>query len=143
MPLIKHRKSKTKEYYSWQQLKKRCLNSETKQYPDYGGRGITVCDEWRNSFENFFRDMGECPIGYSIDRINNNLGYFKENCRWADSKTQNRNKRDTLLVTYNNVTKPLIEFCEELNISYNMAFKRIVKRGWDVDKALTTKTKRP
>ena len=94
----------TSEYRSWHHLIERCTNSNTKNYKDYGGRGITVCDEWLNSFENFISDMGLKPNkSYSIDRINNDLGYYKDNCRWASRIEQlnntSRNKKVTNIVT--------------------------------------------
>jgi hypothetical protein len=89
-----HGMTATKEFYAWSDIKKRCLNENCKAYVNYGGRGITVCDEWINSFETFFNDMGYAPSkSHSIDRINNNDGYYKENCRWTDIKTQANNKR--------------------------------------------------
>lgn len=88
----------TKEYICWQRMKARCYNHMEKNYKYYGARGITVCARWLHSFENFYADMGTRPDGHSIDRINNNLGYFPENCRWATAKQQANNQRkpDTL-----------------------------------------------
>ena len=80
-------------YSSWKAMKNRCLNPKNKKFPDYGGRGIKICERWLNSFENFLADMGERPAKMTLDRINNNLGYEKANCRWADFKTQNNNQR--------------------------------------------------
>ena len=94
-----HKKCKTTEYKSWSSIKSRCLNKKDKDYHNYGGRGITICENWKNSFENFLKDMGTKPNNeYSIDRINNNLGYFKENCKWANSKEQARNRRKNVIV---------------------------------------------
>lgn len=81
------------EYNSWHQMKQRCLNKNDKRYHDYGGRGITVCEEWM-TFEGFFNDMGVKPSpDHSIDRIDNNKGYYKENCKWSDRREQQRNQR--------------------------------------------------
>lgn len=85
----------TKEYRSWSHMKNRCLNHKDPHYTDYGARGITVCEEWKNSFEAFFADMGIRPEGnFSIDRIDNDKGYSKENCRWVTGYTQSNNRRN-------------------------------------------------
>ena len=87
-------RGKTKEYQAWSDMLQRCYNPNCKDYKNYGGRGITVCDRWLHSYENFLKDMGRAPgKGYSIDRINNNGNYDPGNCRWATSSQQNSNKR--------------------------------------------------
>lgn len=84
-------------YSIWKGIRRRCKDKKYKSYMDYGGRGITLCERW-NNFWNFVDDMGEKPGSiYQIERINNNLGYFPENCRWATPKEQQRNRRDTVL----------------------------------------------
>lgn len=88
-----HGLSSTKEYRIWTGMKQRCGNPKEPSYSSYGGRGLTVCERWENSFENFFEDMGECPVGMSLDRIDNDKGYFPENCRWTDASTQLHNQR--------------------------------------------------
>jgi len=81
------------EYVSWRCMRDRCLYEKSQNYSSYGGRGITICDRWISSFENFFNDMGERPKGFTIDRINSDGNYEPNNCRWADKLTQRMNQR--------------------------------------------------
>lgn len=126
----------SREYFTWMGMKKRCFNKNDPAYKNYGGRSITVCKEWlgRNGFVNFYEDMGKRLSGTSIDRINNNLGYFKENCRWATRKQQQRNKRNNKLITYKGKTLCLAEWSEKLNIKYYTIQKRL-HYGWSIEKA--------
>ena len=89
----KHGLSCTKTFALYYNMKQRCFNSNNDKYPDYGGRGITVCESWVDSISNFHKDMGDCPEGYSIERIDVNGNYEPSNCIWADDTTQSRNKR--------------------------------------------------
>ncbi len=134
---IKHGHRKTKTYRSWASMIQRCTNPKNKRYRDYGGRGITVCKRWMK-FENFLADMGEVPEGYQIDRINNNKGYCRSNCRWVTAKTNNRNKRNNLYFTYKNKTQLLIEWVKETKIPYSTLWNRIFRLSWPIEKALTT-----
>jgi len=84
-------------YSTWQNMLRRCDNKKNKQYKDYGGRGITVCERWK-TFSNFVADMGSRPIGYSIDRKNNDGNYEPSNCRWVSKKAQQRNQRANIKV---------------------------------------------
>jgi hypothetical protein len=87
-----HGLSKSRTYRIWRHMRNRCHLKTHPRYDEWGGRGIKVCDEWRYSFENFYRDMGEATGKLSIDRIDNNKGYYKENCRWATIEQQAQNK---------------------------------------------------
>ena len=87
----------TKTYAAWSSMITRCTNKNNKSWGNYGGRGVKVCDRWINSFEDFYKDMGDAPINYSLDRIDFNGDYDPYNCRWADNKTQSRNRRNTKL----------------------------------------------
>jgi hypothetical protein len=92
---LKHGKVKTSEYKSWSSLKERCLNINNPAYPRYGGRGISVCERWLNSFENFYADMGPKPSpSHSIERVENSGNYEPSNCIWATKKKQSQNRRN-------------------------------------------------
>ncbi|WP_327421881.1 hypothetical protein OG763_15195 [Streptomyces sp. NBC_01230] len=86
-----HGYSYSSEYRTWGDMVARCTNPNHKRWADYGGRGITVCDRWKN-FANFLADMGERPVGRELDRIDNNRGYEPDNCRWTDRSTQQKNR---------------------------------------------------
>lgn len=116
----------TKTYKSWAEMKQRCLNQNNTVYDYYGGRGITICDEWMD-FQKFLDDMGECPKGMSIDRIDNSKGYYAENCRWANKYQQARNKRNNRLIEFNGEIKPLSQWAEEYNLLVGTLWRRINK----------------
>lgn len=140
-----HKKNKqnrlwnSRSYSTWSGMMRRCNNKNHKQYPSYGARGILVCDRWHN-FKSFYEDMGERPKGMSLDRIDNNLGYYKENCRWTDRKTQNNNKRNNVMLTCFGETKTLQQWSDSINIHAETLRRRIWGLGWNIEDALT---KRP
>lgn len=125
------------EYKTWCRMKERCYNPRIKNYADYGGRGISVCPRWLESFENFYTDMGPRPgNGYSIERKNVNAGYSKGNCRWATSKEQARNKRNNRIVRFKGDELSIAELAEMVNKPYNLIYKRIARLNWPVERAL-------
>ncbi|WP_250125499.1 hypothetical protein [Chroococcidiopsis sp. CCMEE 29] len=116
---------------------RRCVDINDISYKNYGGRGISVCERWRNSFPAFLQDMGECPDGYEIDRIDVNANYEPSNCRWATGKQQARNRRNNHNITYKGRTQCLTAWAEELGGSVKTLYNRF-HHGWGVEKALTT-----
>ena len=126
---VKHGKSETPEFSTWTDIQTRCYNKNTKAFKDYGGRGITVCSKWLESFDNFLSDMGNKPSkSHSIDRINNNGNYEPNNCRWATIETQANNKRNNRKLTINGITKNMSEWAKEYNLSSTAILLRI-RRG--------------
>lgn len=123
-------------YESWRAMKRRCRDLTRENAQHYAGKGINYDPRWEH-FEAFLEDMGERPEGLTIDRIDNDRGYSKENCRWATPKQQTHNRGIVRLATIDGVTKPLAVWCEERGISYGAALQRIDYRGWDVEAALT------
>ncbi len=129
------------EYATWSHMVNRCCNPNDSQYHDYGGRGITICTPWLNSFSAFYDDMGPRPSpDYSIDRIDNNLGYCKENCRWATRKEQNRNSRQNRLLEFDGKIMCVTEWSAETGIS-SSALRHRLDAGWPVKRILTTPVK--
>lgn len=132
----RHFLSHSRTHNIWSMMKTRCLNKTNRAYPRYGGRGITVCDEWL-TFDNFLRDMGECPsTRHTLDRIDNNSGYSPDNCRWADWKTQQNNRSSNRLFSYKNETLTISQWAERTGINRRTITQRINK-GWSSDKIFT------
>lgn len=133
----------SREYWTWQSMLKRCTNPDNPSYPNYGGRGIVVCDSWRQSFVNFYADMGDKPVGASIDRIDNNGPYSKENCRWASPAEQANNRRahrrykDAKLIAHNGLALTIAEWARHIGIPDSRLRSRF-KDGWSVERALQT-----
>jgi len=139
----KHLMSDTRVYGIWSHMVGRCTNPKDNAYSRYGGRGLTVCDLWRNSFEDFYADMGDPPTEkHSLDRVNNDLGYDPSNCRWATSKQQNRNKRNNHWIEWRGETKTFAEWSEDPRLTgKEITQGRLSGRisyGWDIEKAMTT-----
>lgn len=124
-----HGMGRSPEHRTWLRIKNRCHNPNAHNYSYYGGRGISVCDEWRNSFEAFFRDMGLRPSPkHSIERDDVNGNYEKNNCRWATLKEQHANKRNSRRITYKGETKTLSEWARIFGINRCTISDRL-KRG--------------
>lgn len=128
------------EWSSWYNMVYRCTNEKATGYHRYGGRGIAVCGRWLD-FANFLEDMGERPAGYSIERLDYDGNYDKENCIWADSKTQANNVSNNYIIDYNGVCKTVTQWAEELSIKPNTLLYRI-RRGWSILEAFEL-VKRP
>ena len=137
----KHGGKGTKLYEVWCSMKARCYNPTSKSYSRYGGRGITICDEWRNSFIVFkkWAMSHGYKEGLSIDRIDNNEGYSPDNCRWATTTQQANNKRTTLFIEHNGERKTLHEWAKVLGIKPHTLYHRIYKLGWTIERALSEK----
>lgn len=133
----RHGMEGTKIYNIWAGMKQRCQNQNYHSYEYYGGRGIKVSSEWQN-FETFYHDMGIPPLGMSLDRKDNNGNYCKENCRWATSKQQMQNRRNSKIVEYNGISKSLMEWSIEIGVKYSTMKSRLYS-GWSIEKILTTK----
>lgn len=124
-------------YSRWKGMKQRCRDAGADNYSRYGGKGIDVCEEWSNSFEKFLEDMGLPPNEeYTLDRINNSLGYNKSNCRWASPEEQARNKGDNRVLEFQGERKSLVEWSETMDISVQTLHSRL-SRGWSVEETLT------
>ena len=125
-------------YSAWTHMKQRCLNTDSVDYVNYGGRGITTCDRWL-VLKNFLTDMGEPPTNkHSLDRIDNNRGYYLKNCRWTTRRHQQGNMRSNHNITFMGKTQCLAAWSREMNIGQKALWHRLVTLGWSVKKSLTT-----
>ena len=132
---LKHGMYGTSTYRSWISMKRRCSLKDKDHVKWYGEKGIIVCERWLE-FENFYADMGERPEGKTLDRIDNNKGYYNENCRWSTVKEQNNNKSDNKFITYNGITLTQSQWADKLNIkSHNI--KNRFNQGWSIERTLT------
>lgn len=111
-------------YNRWIGMKMRCYNESSPAYQNYGGRGILVCQRWVYDFPAFAEDMGPCPHGHSLDRIDNSLGYSPENCRWADRKTQNRNTRRVRRLSSGEL---VVDLAEVAGVDSNLVTTRLLR----------------
>lgn len=132
----------SQEYQVWAGMIQRCTNPNEAGFKNYGGRGISVCEAWRQ-FTGFFKDMGERPSGkHSIDRIDNNGNYCPENCRWATKDEQSSNRRDNRIITFNGEAKPLFLWARAIGITNTSLAERLESASFTLEEALTKKTQR-
>ena len=140
-----HGQSHSRLYYVYRNMLNRCYNPKVNDFPNYGGRGISVCDEWRKDFQSFYdwaiisgyRDglkRGEC----TLDRKNPDGNYSPDNCRWTDEKTQQNNKRSNHYITFQGETKTMAEWAAVKHIRIGTLSKRINVLGWSIERALNT-----
>ena len=132
-----HGQSKTKQYGVYKAMLARCYDENTIGYPNYGGRGITVCERWRNSYEAFFEDMGPRPLGGTLERKDTNGNYCKENCVWATQKEQCNNTRRNRHLTHEGVTLTVSQWADRLGIRASVLYCRLNNYNWPVARALT------
>lgn len=136
-------KTRGATYNSWRAMRSRCERHSDPGFARYGGRGIKVCERWAQ-FANFLADMGERPAGMTLDRKDNDGDYTPVNCRWATKEEQTRNRRPWFAadagvgpITFNGRTQRANAWCAELGLGVNTVSRRI-RRGWSVERALTT-----
>lgn len=138
---VKHGLTNHRLYHIWCCMKNRCYNVNYLEFKYWGGKGVSICDEWKNNFENFYNwaiDNGY-KDNLSIDRIDGNKNYCPENCRWATAKEQANNQRNNKLIFYKNQTKTLAEWCNFFGVKYSLVRDRIYRYNWSFEKAITTK----
>lgn len=127
-------------YNSWTNMVARCHRPSAGRYKDYGAKGITVCDRWRFSFENFLADMGERPEGCTLDRKDNKEGYTPENCKWSTAAEQQRNRKNNVNITIDGITLCLEDWASKSGINKNTLAYRL-KAGWPTEKLLSPTTR--
>lgn len=124
----------TRIYREWMNMKQRCTNPKVWQFEYYGRRGIKICDRWFNSFENFLSDVGPGKKGWTLHRVDNELGYFLGNMVWATMTFQMRHTRGNHVLTVRGITACLSELCEKFGVNYSRTRSRLA-RGWSAEEA--------
>lgn len=132
-----HGRSNTPAQGQWSGMKARCYNPKHRAFPDYGGREITVCKRWRDSFLDFIADMGECPPGMTLERIDNDKGYCKENCRWATYIEQGSNRRNNRILEFEGERMCVSAWARRLGCKPALIITRL-NNNWTTERALTT-----
>lgn len=124
-----HGKAGTPSYRAWRSMRDRCLRQKSAAFVDYGGRGITICQEW-DTFEGFYADMGDPPSLLTLERIDVNGNYNKQNCRWADRTDQARNRRNSRFIVINGQRVHAKDAADILGVEYKTLMARIKAYGW-------------
>lgn len=132
---------RTREYRIWSEMVRRCHNPSAAKYSYYGGRGVTVCDRWRYSFENFLSDMGQCEKGLTLERTDNDCGYSPANCRWATRLQQANNRRSNRVLEFDGKRLTVAEWARLLRISSSVIYSRLA-RGKTVEESLVAPGRR-
>lgn len=130
--------SRSRTYLAWRNMRSRCINPKNDSYPDYGGRGITVCPQWLNDYDQFFADMGEAPTGLTLDRKDNDLGYSPDNCQWVSVRDQLNNQRRNINITHQGLTLTIGQWATKLEIGYDTLWRRFRRSQMDPAEALTS-----
>lgn len=135
-----HGRSRTPIYWVWQRMIQRCSNPNTGEYQYYGARGISVCNRWRDSFEDFIADMGERPHGMTIERKDNSGNYEPGNCIWVFHETQMNNMNSNRILEFKGREQTIARWAREVGIKQTTLYMRI-NAGWSVERALTQPTR--
>lgn len=130
-----HQMTGTKEYFSWQNMKKRCTDPSNSRYHRYGGRGISICDRWM-SFENFYADMG-ASNGMSLDRIDNDGNYEPGNCQWIPFPEQGKKTSRIRTLTFRGEALSIADWARRIGVRPQTISMRLNSYGWSVERALT------
>lgn len=139
-PKPAHGMSGTSIHNRWMQMISRCTIQTHRLYNHYGGRGIMVCERWKD-FSNFYEDMGDPPKGYTLDRIDNNGNYEPGNCEWVHNSIQHNNKRSNIIITLDGETLTLKQWARKLNVAYSMLLMRY-RRGWTLERMFEFRLKK-
>lgn len=131
-----HGLSKTNAYKSWNNARLRCYNPNNKDYKHYGQKGLGMDSEWKEDFAKFYADMGECPKGFTLERIDVSKGYVKGNCKWIPKSEQNSNKGNNHFITYCGETKTISQWAKETGVPQRTIWDRL-QYGWELDKVLS------
>lgn len=134
----KHNLCQSPIYKTWNDMIQRCTNIKNNNYKNYGGRGIKICEKWLE-FKGFYEDMGDKPEGLSLDRIDVNGNYCKDNCKWSTNIEQHNNMRRNVKVTYNGKTQTVSQWSRELGINSRTLHDRLFRANWDIENAFNKK----